>query len=129
VKALYSDASGYTLKAGSTLKSACRSILLEVNMIEKLTQNAIDTSLQALNQDADTLWSIREGKLFKEFKFSNFITAFGFMTQVAMLAERANHHPEWFNVYNKVAISLTTHDVSGISKRDFDLAKEIAQLI
>ncbi len=98
-------------------------------MIVKLTQNAIDTSLQALNQDADTLWSIREGKLFKEFKFSNFITAFGFMTQVAMLAERANHHPEWFNVYNKVAISLTTHDVSGISKRDFDLAKEIAQLI
>jgi 4a-hydroxytetrahydrobiopterin dehydratase len=98
-------------------------------MIEKLTQNAIDTSLQALNQVADTLWSIREGKLFKEFKFSNFITAFGFMTQVAMLAERANHHPEWFNVYNKVAISLTTHDVSGISKRDFDLAKEIAQLI
>lgn len=98
-------------------------------MIEKLTQSAIDTSLQALNKNADKLWSIKDDKLYKEFKFSNFVAAFGFMTQVAMLAERANHHPEWFNVYNRVNISLTTHDAGGISKRDFDLAEEISKLI
>ena len=98
-------------------------------MIEKLTQSAIDTSLQALNKNADKLWSIKDDKLYKEFKLSNFVAAFGFMTQVAMLAERANHHPEWFNVYNRVNISLTTHDAGGISKRDFDLAEEISKLI
>ena len=69
-----------------------------------------------------------EQKLYKEFKFVDFVAAFGFMTQVAMLAERANHHPEWFNVYNKVRISLTTHDADGISKRDFELAQEISKL-
>jgi 4a-hydroxytetrahydrobiopterin dehydratase len=51
------------------------------------------------------------------------------MTKVAMLAEKANHHPEWFNVYNKVVINLTTHEAGGISKRDFDLAQEISKLI
>ncbi len=74
------------------------------------------------------MWSVREEKLCKTFKFADFVAAFGFMTQVAMLAERANHHPEWFNVYNTVSISLTTHDAGGISKRDFELAAEIAKL-
>lgn len=98
-------------------------------MIEKLNQSAIEASLQALNKDADKLWSIKDGKLYKEFKFSNFVAAFGFMTQVAMLAERANHHPEWSNIYNRVNISLTTHDAGGISKRDFELAEEISKVI
>ncbi len=89
----------------------------------------IDTALKELNKGSETLWSIKDDKLFREFKFSNFISAFGFMTQVAMLAERANHHPEWFNVYNTVAISLTTHEAGGISKRDFELAQEISKLI
>ena len=94
-------------------------------MIERYSQNAIEAALKALNSDANKAWCI---KLHSEFKFANFVAAFGFMTQVAMLAERANHHPEWFNVYNKVAISLTTHDAGGISERDFKLAQEIAKL-
>jgi len=98
-------------------------------MIEKFNQSVIDTALKELNKGSEILWSIKDEKLFREFKFSNFISAFGFMTQVAMLAERANHHPEWFNVYNTVAISLTTHEAGGISKRDFELAQEISKLI
>ena len=59
---------------------------------------------------------------FKVFKFSDFKQAFSFMTSVAMKAEQINHHPEWENVYNKVKITLTTHDIGGISKLDYDLA-------
>ncbi|MFT5717796.1 MAG: 4a-hydroxytetrahydrobiopterin dehydratase [Oleiphilaceae bacterium] len=98
-------------------------------MIESLSQSAIDISLKELNEDVDKLWTIKEGKLYREFKFPDFISAFGFMTKVAILAERANHHPEWSNVYNKVVISLTTHEAGGISKRDFALVHEISKLI
>ncbi|MCK5664109.1 MAG: 4a-hydroxytetrahydrobiopterin dehydratase [Thiotrichaceae bacterium] len=98
-------------------------------MIESFSQSMIDISLKELNKESDQLWRIREGKLYREFKFPDFVSAFGFMTQVAILAERANHHPEWSNVYNRVAISLTTHLVGGISKRDFELAQEIEKLI
>ena len=61
----------------------------------------------------------------KEFKFSNFKEAFSFMTIISLKAEEINHHPEWFNVYNKVQITLTTHDVSAISEKDIELAKFI----
>ena len=98
-------------------------------MLEKYSQAQIDTALAKLNQSAEQPWSIQDDKLYRAFKFSDFVAAFGFMSQVALLAERAGHHPEWFNVYNKVTISLTTHDAAGISKRDFDLAYEISQLI
>lgn len=98
-------------------------------MNERFSQRAIDAALEELNQGSDKLWSIKEDKLYREFKFPGFISAFGFMTKVAMLAERANHHPEWFNVYNKVAISLTTHDAGGISQKDFALAHEISKQI
>jgi 4a-hydroxytetrahydrobiopterin dehydratase len=98
-------------------------------MIESYSQSAIDASLVILNKDSESLWRIKEDKLYREFKFQNFVVAFGFMTKVAMLAEKANHHPEWFNVYNKVVIKLTTHEAGGISKRDFDLAQEISKLI
>ncbi len=70
-------------------------------------------------------WSLRNGKLFRSLQFKDFTTAFGFMTQVAILAEKADHHPEWFNVYNKLEIELTTHDVGGLSQRDFLLAAQI----
>lgn len=73
-------------------------------------------------------WKLEGGKLLREFKFSDFVTAFGFMSRVALLAEKADHHPEWFNVYNKVRIELTTHDASGLSERDFELAKQIDKL-
>jgi len=61
----------------------------------------------------------------KEFKFSNFVEAWGFMSKVALEAEKADHHPEWFNVYNKVHVVLTTHDCSGLSQKDIALAKKM----
>ena len=61
-------------------------------------------------------------KLSQEFKFSDFNEAFGFMSRVALKAEKMDHHPEWFNVYNQVKITLSTHDCSGLSKRDVTLA-------
>jgi 4a-hydroxytetrahydrobiopterin dehydratase len=65
----------------------------------------------------------------KSYKFKNFIDAFGFMTRVALLAQSADHHPEWFNVYNRVDILLTTHDAAGLSARDIALAKAIDGLL
>nr|XP_014683939.2 pterin-4-alpha-carbinolamine dehydratase 2 isoform X1 [Equus asinus] len=63
--------------------------------------------------------------IYKEFSFKNFNQAFGFMSRVALQAEKMNHHPEWFNVYNKVQITLTSHDCGGLTKRDVKLAKFI----
>ncbi len=98
-------------------------------MIEPFGQEDIDISLKSLNIDSMEPWRIVDGKLYREFKFPGFVAAFGFMTQVAILAERADHHPEWSNIYNKVKIYLTTYEAKGISKRDFDLAHEISKII
>lgn len=98
-------------------------------MMESYSQDIIETSLKELNNGSENLWSVKEEKLNREFKFPNFILAFGFMTQVAILAEKADHHPEWSNVYNSVVINLTTHDAGGISKKDFELAQKISQLV
>jgi 4a-hydroxytetrahydrobiopterin dehydratase len=73
-------------------------------------------------------WKVANGKLYQKFEFNNFVQAFGFMTKVAMEAEKLNHHPEWFNVYNKVVIELVTHDVEGISNYDIKLARIVNQL-
>ena len=71
----------------------------------------------------------REGdKLLADFKFKNFADAFAFMTSVAFVAEKLDHHPEWFNVYNRVDIALSTHDAGGLSERDIALAKIIDQV-
>lgn len=67
-------------------------------------------------------WQVENGKLHREFKFKNFNAAFGFMTQIALLAEKMNHHPEWFNVYNRVVMDLQTHDAGGITQLDVDMA-------
>ena len=72
-------------------------------------------------------WSIENNKLHREYSFDNFIQAFGFMTEVALIAERTNHHPEWFNVYKKVVVDLTTHEADGITERDFGLAKKMEE--
>ena len=64
----------------------------------------------------------------RSFKFRNFVVAFGFMTQVALLAEKADHHPEWSNVYNRVHVTLTTHDAGGLSQRDVKMATAIDAL-
>lgn len=66
--------------------------------------------------------------IYKEFQFKDFQSAFGFMARIAIMAEKADHHPEWFNVYNRVNITLSTHDCNGISKRDIDLAKKIDEV-
>ena len=65
----------------------------------------------------------RRGAITREYSFADFTQAFAFMTQLALRAEKTNHHPEWFNVYNRVDITLTTHDVGGLSQRDIDLAR------
>jgi 4a-hydroxytetrahydrobiopterin dehydratase len=70
-------------------------------------------------------WEVKAGKLHREFRFKDFVEAFAFMTQGALTAEASQHHPEWFNVYNRVVVDLTTHDVGGISERDFELAKKM----
>ena len=67
-------------------------------------------------------WEVQGGKLHREFQFENFVEAFGFMSRAALVAEKMDHHPEWFNVYNRVVVDLSTHDVGGISPRDFELA-------
>ena len=75
------------------------------------------------------LWQLHNGALHRSLVFKNFIEAFGFMAQVAILAEKANHHPEWSNVYKRVEINLSTHEVGGISERDFNLAERIDRLL
>ena len=74
-------------------------------------------------------WSVVNEKLHKEFQFDSFNQAFGFMTRAAMEIEKMNHHPEWFNVYNRLTIELTTHDAGGITKNDVDLAKILNSLV
>jgi 4a-hydroxytetrahydrobiopterin dehydratase len=92
-------------------------------MTEKLSETARDTTLQPL---LDSGWSLDETRdaMKKSYKFSDFTEAFGFMTRAAIWAEKWNHHPEWFNVYNKVDVTLTTHDVGGLSSLDVKLARK-----
>lgn len=84
---------------------------------KKLSDSEIQSKLENLSG-----WTVENGKLHKEFKFDNFVSAFGFMTQLALIAESMNHHPEWFNVYNRVTIDMMTHDADGISDLDFEFA-------
>lgn len=76
-------------------------------------------------------WELRDDALAieRQFTFRDFNEAFGFMTRVAMLADKQDHHPEWSNVYNRVSITLTTHDAGGLSARDVKLARAIADLM
>ena len=74
-------------------------------------------------------WSISNEKLHKEFTFDTFNQAFGFMTRAAMEIEKMNHHPEWFNVYNRITVELTTHDAGGITQNDINLAKILNSLV
>jgi 4a-hydroxytetrahydrobiopterin dehydratase len=92
------------------------------------------------NLDADQIaaaiaglkgWTIADDEraIVRSFLFGDFVEAFGFMTRVAIYAERANHHPEWSNVYNRVEIRLTTHDCNGLSERDIELARLINRTV
>lgn len=73
-------------------------------------------------------WSLVSGKLHREYRFADFVEAFGFMTSAALVAEAMNHHPEWSNVYRTVVVDLTTHDAGGISVKDFALAARLEEL-
>lgn len=86
----------------------------------KLTTEQLDALLQRLPQWTQTRQ--RGGTLQRSFTFADFAQAFGFMAQVAVHAERMNHHPEWSNVYHRVDVVLTTHDIEGISQNDIDMA-------
>lgn len=82
---------------------------------------------QAIEQEFETLdgWVLRDhgAAISKTFRFRNFAQAFGFMSECALVAERLNHHPEWFNVYSRVDVVLTTHDAAGLTVQDFKLAR------
>jgi 4a-hydroxytetrahydrobiopterin dehydratase len=95
---------------------------------ERLDAAAIEQALQELNAGAAAPWQVCQGKLNKEFRFKDFVDAFGFMTRVALVAEAMNHHPEWFNVYARVRVDLATHDAGGITELDFALAKRMETL-
>ncbi|RMF66268.1 MAG: 4a-hydroxytetrahydrobiopterin dehydratase [Calditrichaeota bacterium] len=90
---------------------------------KKLSDSEIQARLEKLSG-----WSLQGGKLHKTFEFASFVEAFGFMAKVALAAEAMNHHPEWFNVYNKVTIDLSTHDLGGVSTWDFELAQKVDSL-
>jgi 4a-hydroxytetrahydrobiopterin dehydratase len=94
--------------------------------IARLTDDARDAAMKEL-----TGWSLREDGLAitRELNFADFNEAFGFMARVALHAEKADHHPEWFNVYNRVSITLSTHDVGGLSARDLAMAKFIDGIV
>jgi 4a-hydroxytetrahydrobiopterin dehydratase len=90
--------------------------------IKALTGEALSERLAILNGAPGADWGILDGKLHRDYRFDDFVQAFGFMSQIALHAERLNHHPEWFNVYSTVRVDLTTHDAGGISVKDFELA-------
>jgi 4a-hydroxytetrahydrobiopterin dehydratase len=90
-------------------------------------QKLSDTEIQEQLSRAQG-WSLVNGKLHREFQCKDFVSAFGNMTRVALVAESMNHHPEWFNVWNKVVIDLNTHSVKGISDLDFTLAGKINEI-
>ena len=96
-------------------------------MSDKLTEADRPAILAEL---ATQGWAEVEGRdaITKDFKFANFIEAFGWMTRAAILAQVADHHPEWSNTYNRVTVVLTSHDVKGLSARDTDLAKKMDAL-
>jgi len=95
-------------------------------MIEKLNDEERAVALTTLPEWATVA---EPDGISRAFSFSNFVEAFGFMTKVALLAEKADHHPEWSNVYNRVHVTLTTHDAGGLSQRDVKMAKAIDALI
>jgi 4a-hydroxytetrahydrobiopterin dehydratase len=99
---------------------------MEDIMAEKLTDPDREAALAALPA---WTWDRATDSIRRDLKFRDFVEAFGFMSRVALLAEKAGHHPEWSNVYNRVSIGLSTHDVGGLTLKDVELAKAIDALV
>lgn len=92
--------------------------------MKRLSENEIKERLKTLSPN----WNHKDQKIERTFVFKNFSEAFAFMTRVALIAEKLNHHPDWSNSYKTVEIQLTTHDLGGLSKLDFDFAQSVDQL-
>ena len=92
--------------------------------MKKYTEAEAAPQLEKLNG-----WAFKDNGIEKEYRFKDFVEAFGFMTRAAIFAEKANHHPEWFNVYNQVKVRLSTHDAGGLTDKDFALAKKFEELL
>ena len=88
----------------------------------KLSAAEIDAALSKLPG-----WQLEQGKLHREYKFADFVAAFGFMASVALIAQSLDHHPEWFNVWNTVRVDLATHDAGGITALDVELAQAMEE--
>lgn len=89
----------------------------------QLTSDELNAALSELSG-----WSLENNKLHRQFQFASFVEAFGFMSSSALVAESMGHHPEWFNVYNRVTVDLTTHDAGGITAKDVELARKMNEL-
>ncbi len=87
---------------------------------EKLGKDELRDAVEKLSG-----WSLENDKLHREFRFQDFYEAFGFMTRVALIAESMEHHPEWFNVWSRVVVDLSTHDAGGVTSLDVELAKKM----
>lgn len=93
--------------------------------MEKLNEQEIQTRMSSI----DSVWILKGKFIHREVLFKDFIEAFSFMTSVALVAEKSDHHPNWENVYNKVKIALNTHDADGLTDKDFNLAKKIDKIL
>lgn len=93
-------------------------------MVDKLTEAQRESDLTPLLAEG---WAMADGRdaITRRFKFADFAQAFGWMSRMALIAEKMDHHPEWFNVYNRVDVTLTTHDADGLSTRDIELARKM----
>ena len=91
--------------------------------MQKISEDQIKLELKNLNG-----WTVKNEKLHKDFTFHDFIEAFGFMAKASLHIEKMNHHPEWFNVYNRLSVDLTTHDAGGITQNDVNLARILNSL-
>jgi 4a-hydroxytetrahydrobiopterin dehydratase len=89
----------------------------------KLTDEEVKLALSRLAG-----WQVVSGKLHREYRFKDFVEAWGFMSSAALVVQKMDHHPEWFNVYHTVRVDLVTHDANGISRRDVDLALKLEEL-
>ena len=96
-------------------------------MAQRLDPEAIDAALDGLNagvtDDTGGVWQRRGERIERSFRFPDFVSAFAFMAEIALVAERMNHHPEWTNVYGRVDVALTTHDAGGLTHLDVELAR------